>query len=155
MSASVSIGVDIESLHALYADPWIRARIQQDHRQTCAVQHHAVTYLSARIDDALAGAYMAIRFSLYEIELHSLLKRWAIYRSRELSRLCIDWAFSSHAEVQRITAWVIYGLESVRNHCLKLGFRLEGIRRHAVMQRGRLLDVYMLGMTRAEWEGKQ
>jgi RimJ/RimL family protein N-acetyltransferase len=95
---------------------------------------------------------MAIRFSPLEIELHALLKRSVLKHSRELGMACLGWAFSQ--PIQRVTAYIIEGLELARNYCLKLGFKEEGRRRAACVQGGVLKDVYVLGMTRLDWSSK-
>ena len=92
---------------------------------------------------------MAIRFSAIEIELHALLKKSSLKHSRALGLECLEWAFAQ--PIQRVTAYIIEGLESAKNYCLKLGFKEEGRRRSACMQSGIVKDVYVLGMTRLDW----
>jgi RimJ/RimL family protein N-acetyltransferase len=72
--------------------------------------------------------------------------------SRELGVACLRWAFGH--PILRVTAYIIEGLEAAKNYCLKMGFKEEGCRRRACVQNGIVRDVYMLGMTRQEWESK-
>lgn len=148
LAVSVSVGITDEHLQQVYSDPRI-AKVGHDHRPAAPVIHPAATYLSAWIGDQFAGAFLAIRYSPVEIELHSLLLRSAVTRSRDLGAACIDWAFSH--PILRVTAYVIDGLESARNFCLKLGFREEGRRRMACVQGGNPKDIHILGITRGEW----
>ena len=92
---------------------------------------------------------MAIRFSQLEIEMHSLLFKSSIWYSRDLGHLALDWAFDE--PIERVTAYVIEGLESAVNYCERLGFQYEGFRRNACMQDGELKGVWVLGMTREDW----
>jgi RimJ/RimL family protein N-acetyltransferase len=92
---------------------------------------------------------LAIRFSSTELELHSLLHKSAIKQSRALGCAFLAWAFSQ--PILRVTAYIIEGLESAKNYCLKLGMTLEGFRRNACIQSGQIKGVYILGMTRTDW----
>ena len=145
---SVTAGITSEQLEAVYSDPYI-LRVGHDDRPAAPIYHPAVTYLTANINGKFAGAFMSIEFSDIEFELHALLHRHAVYRSRELTRLLTDWAFSH--PIERVTAYIIEGLESAFNFCRKIGFTYEGTRRNACRQNGQLKDVYILGMTRGEW----
>lgn len=142
---------DRDALAALYRDPYI-ARVGHDHRQAEPIDHPAASYLGAYADDQLQGAFLVIESGFIELDLHALLTRRALPRCREFGRMCLSWAFG-HAHVQRVTAYVIEGLEQAKNYCLKLGFQLEGLRRDACQQAGRLLGVHVLGMTRRDWGG--
>ena len=138
-----------EQLFEVYADPYI-TKIGHDHRPASPIHHPQVKYLSAWIDNTFAGAFMAITFSSLELELHSLLKKASLPYSRELGLRFLDWAFTQHS-IERVTAYIIEGLTSAKNYCMKLGFTLEGCRRDACMQDGKLKSVYVLGMTRKDW----
>jgi len=139
-------GARAEDLRALYADPYI-ARVGHDHRPAAPIAHPQVVYLSAWVAGRFAGAFLAIRGAV-DYELHALLYRWARPWSRELGKACIRWAFSH--PIQRVSVQIVEGLETVRNYCLKLGFKPEGIKRQACMQNGVPKDIYMLGMLRSE-----
>jgi RimJ/RimL family protein N-acetyltransferase len=92
---------------------------------------------------------MVIRQSAVELELHALLKKSFVKHSRDLGSACLAWAFGH--PILRVTAYIIEGLETAKNYCLKLGFKEEGRRRCACVQGGIVKDVYVLGMTRQEW----
>lgn len=145
----VTEGITKDHLIEVYSDPYI-TKVGHDHRPAAHIDHPAVTYLSAWIGSTFAGAFMAVRFSPIEIELHALLRRHAIKHSRALGNACLKWAFSH--PILRVTAYIIEGLESAKNYCLKLGFKEEGRRRCACVQGGIVKDVYVLGMTRQDWK---
>ena len=136
-------------LSQVYSDPYIVGAIQQDGRPAKPVSHPCAVYLSAFLDDRFLGAFLAIRFSKHEMELHSLLHRDALKHSRELGRQVIEWSFDH--DIQRITAYVIDGLHKAANYCRRLGFVDEGRRRHACMKNGHPTDVLILGLTRQDW----
>lgn len=141
---------DRAAIEALYRDPYI-ARVGHDHRAAEYIEHPAVKYLGAWIGKKIVGAFIIIESGFIELDLHALLTRQALPKSRELGRLCIAYAFQNKS-IQRVTGYVIEGLEAARNYCLKLGFKDEGMRHDACMQGGRLLGVYTLGLTRKDWE---
>lgn len=149
--AFVTEGITKDHLLEVYADPYI-TKVGHDHRAAAHIQHPLVTYLSAWTGSTFAGAFMAVRFSPVEIELHALLKRASIKHSRALGNACLQWAFAQ--PIQRVTAYIIEGFESARNYCLKLGFKDEGRRRSACLQGGIAKDIYVLGMTRLDWSTK-
>jgi hypothetical protein len=149
--SAVTKGITKDHLFEVYSDPYI-TKVGHDHRPAAYIDHPAVTYLSAWIGSTFAGAFMAVRFSPIEIELHAFLKRSALEHSRALGVACLEWAFAQ--PIQRVTAYIIEGLESAKNYCLKLGFKEEGRRRAACMQGGIIKDVYVLGMTRLDWSSK-
>lgn len=142
-------GISERNLQAVYADPYI-ARIGHDHRPAAPVRHPLVTYLTATVNGAFAGAFMAVQANANELELHALLKKSFLRHSRALGAACLRWAFESRP-VLRVTAYIIEGMESVRNYCLKLGMTLEGFKRDACLKHGTPKGIYILGMTRRDW----
>jgi len=144
----VTLGISQQHLLEVYQDPYI-ARVGHDHRPAAPIDHPNATYLSAWVGDSFAGAFLVIKQSAVELELHALLKKSALKQSRDLGMSCLAWAFAQ--PILRVTAYIIEGLEAVKNYCLKLGFKLEGCRRNACVQNGVIKDVYVLGMTRQEW----
>lgn len=142
--------IDLGQLGSIYRDPYV-SRVGHDHRAAEPIIHPNANYLGAYVDGELVGAFLLIESGFIETDLHALLTIRALEHSRELGRLCIDAAFSD-PNIQRVTAYVIEGLTTARNYCLKLGFQFEGIRRNACMQNGELLGVHILGMIRKEWE---
>jgi hypothetical protein len=116
------------------------------------VIHPLATYISAWIGDKFAGAFLAVRQSQHDIELHALLLRESVRHSRQFSIHAVDWCFAQG--VNRVTALIVEGLEKTVNMCRKLGFSHEGLRRDSVMGNGRMVGVHMMGVTRAEWSEK-
>jgi len=141
---------DPGAIAPLFLDPYI-ARVGHDDRPAALIEHPHVHYLGARVDGELVGAFMIIESGFIEVDVHALLTRRALQHSRALGRLCLAQAFANPT-IQRVTAYVIEGLTSARNYCLKLGFQREGYRRDACRQNGHLLGVHILGMTRNDWE---
>lgn len=142
-------GVTADHLSMVYADPFVR-RATRDGQEFAPINHPAVTYLSAWHKGAFVGAYLAVRFTQFEMELHALLMRKAAPFCRTFSRLFVSWAFGKG--VQRVTANIIDGLDSVVNHCLKIGFVTEGFKRDALRVGGEIRGVHILGMTRVDYE---
>lgn len=142
-------GITSWHLSQVYSDPYIVRAISHDHRPAGPVHHPIATYLSAFLDGRFLGAFLAIRYSHCEMELHSLMHRDAVRQSRDACRLAIQWCFDRG--VERITAYVIDGLDKAANFCRRLGFVDEGRRRNACMKNGHLTDVLILGLTRQDW----
>jgi len=145
----VTVGITEQHLMEVYTDPYI-TKVGHDNRPAAPIQHPNVTYLSAWVDGKFAGAFMAIKFSSLEIEWHSFLKKTSIPYSRSLGKSFLDWAFTANP-IERVTAYIIQGLETAKNYGLRLGMKYEGCRRNACIQNGVLKDIYILGITREEW----
>ncbi len=141
---------DQGALAPLFLDPYI-ARVGHDDRPAAPIAHPHVHYLGARVDGELVGAFMLVESGYIEVDVHALLARRALRHSRELGHMCLAHVFGDPC-IQRATAYVIEGLTTARNYCLKLGFQHEGFRRSACRQNGRLLGVHILGITRNDWE---
>jgi RimJ/RimL family protein N-acetyltransferase len=150
------IGVDTlrAAVDAVFADPYIRERVAHDHRAPGFIAHPDVRYLAARVHGVCAGFFVLIDVSPLEVEIHAALHRWALPYSRDLGRACLAHVFADPG-VQRATAPIIEGLDSARNYCRRLGFKHEGTRRAACSKAGHLLDVWIMGITRPEWESMQ
>jgi hypothetical protein len=147
----LTVGISPENLANVYTDKYIESKVKQDHRDHYPVFHELAVYLSAWVDDKFVGAYLAIRRSSIEFEVHSFLLRDAVKYSRELGDLFLAWLFD-HAEILRVTAPIIQNLEAAKNYAMKFGFKIEGLQRNAVVHRGKPANVYMLGLLREEWE---
>lgn len=141
---------EIESLTELFKDPYI-AKIGHDHRALAPIEHPHVKYLSAKLNGQQVGAFMVVESGFVEIDIHAMLSKQALEHSRDFGRLCLIWAFAQK-HINRVTAYIIEGLDSAKNYCLKLGFKNEGMRRGACLKNGRLVGVHVLGMTRSDWE---
>lgn len=144
----LTVGITAEHLEQVYTDPYIIG-IAPDGRALAPVNHPLATYLSAWVDGRFVGAFLSIRYTEHEIESHALLTKQALKHSRKLGGMFLDWAFNQG--VMRVTAHIYDYLDTAKNYCLKLGFRLEGLRRNAAKKNGKAVGVYMLGITNQEW----
>ncbi len=148
----VSIGISDKNLQDIYQDSYI-SKVSYDNKPFEPIDHPLVKYITASIDGRFAGAFMIILFSKTEIEIHSLLKKQFVEHSRQLGREVIDFVFSFY-NPQRLTAYIIDGLNTAKNYVIKLGFTLEGIRRDACIKDNRMKNIYIYGLTRREWSIK-
>ena len=140
---------DFEALDAIYADPWV-SKVGHDHRPASPIKHPAARYLGAYVHGKLVGAFLIIESGFIDVDMHALLLRRAVAWSREFGRMCLDNIFANPV-IERVNALVLEGLESALNYAVKIGFKPEGFRRNAAMRDGKLVGIYMLGITRAEW----
>ena len=145
---SITEGISPENLIQVYSDEYI-ARVGHDQRPFAPIFHPSVKYVSAWIDGTFAGAFMAIKTTSVETDVHALLFRRAVRHSRELGRMFIAWCFER--PIFRITAQIIEGLDSALNYCLRIGFKREGFKPAVCTQGGALRGVHILGITRADW----
>lgn len=137
-------------IDSLCEDEYIASRVRHDLRKPGFIDHPAVEYFGAYVRGKLAGAYFVVKVSAIEVDLHALLLRSAARHSRQLARMIFACIFSNPS-INRITAQIREGLESVRNHCIKVGFKYEGFRRGACLLDGRPVGLHILGLTRDDW----
>lgn len=140
-----------EDIRAVYADPGV-LRVGHDHRTAGPVFHPEAHYLGAAVDGKPCGGFLIIESGWVEWDVHALLHGWAWRHFREFGRMCIAHCFNVCADLQRLTAQVLGSLTSARNYCIKLGFTVEGFRRDAVRVAGAPMGVWVLGITRRDWE---
>lgn len=146
---AVSEFITPAQIAAVYSDPYV-SRIGHDHRPAEPIYHPLAQYLAATVDGRFVGAFLTIRKTALDMEWHCLLHRAALPWSRVLGRCFLQWAFDQG--VLRVSAPIIEGLESARNYGFRLGLQQEGVMRDACMQNGILKSVYLLAITRQDWE---
>lgn len=149
-SIKITEGITPEHLADIYSDPYI-LRVGHDHRPAEYIDHPYVMYFSAWVNDTFAGAFMAIESGWIEWDLHSFLKKSAVKHSRALGSEFIHYVFAKNPQLLRVTAYVIEGLESAKNYCLRLGFKYEGQRRKAFVVNGQPRSCHILGLLKEEW----
>ncbi len=150
MTLSVRPIDDAAVINAVLTDPWIAERIRHDGREPGYIDHPAVSYWAAYADASLAGVFMVVRHSTWEVEVHAALARFAVKHGRALGWLFLAELWRDD-ELLRITAPVLSTLPTAANYCKRLGFRIEGVKRCACRQNGVAVNVIYLGMTRVDW----
>lgn len=146
----VKLGITKEHLDEIYSDKYISV-IEHDNRPFAPIEHNLVKYISAFDNGVFMGAFMIILFNNIEIEIHSLLKKTSIKKSRSLGKEAIDFVFNKYGNL-RLTAYIIDGLYKPMNFVKKLGFDLEGIKKDNCLKNGMPTDVHIFGLTRKKWE---
>lgn len=150
VAVAVTEGASTEQLVEVYSDPFV-ARIAHDHRKHYPVFSPAATYLSAWVDGQFAGLYLAIKASEIELDVHVLLKKKATRHSRALGAAFLAWCFSNPM-IRRLTGYIPDWIPAARNHSEKMGFKYEGVRRHAHIKDGQPRGLWIMGLLREEWE---
>lgn len=145
----ISRGITHDQLAEIYSDPRM-AIVGHDHRPCAPVDHPTAIYLSVHVDNTFCGAFLIIRASMVEMDIHALLLKCATKQSRNIGREVLKYIFDNWPDILRITGYVISGNYSALNYCLKVGMQFEGTRRHACIQNGVLKDVNITGITRAD-----
>lgn len=149
MTIGISVGISPEHLAIVYSDPYV-ARVAHDDRPHYPVFSDIAQYVTAWVGSMFAGAFLVIKWGSHDWDVHALLLKKHVKHSRALGELFISWCFS-HADVMRLTAKVIEGLESARNYTTRLGFVQEGFRRDAYIVNGELKGEYVMGLTLSDW----
>ncbi len=82
---------------------------------------------------------------------------WEKVSDAELIRFgreVVSYAFDTY-NLERLTAWFPAFNGVARRVSLRLGFRYEGLMRHAFLYKGKYFDVEMTGMTRRDYQAKR
>jgi len=149
---TVKLITDAAVINAVLQSPWIADKIRHDSRDPGYIDSPNIEYHAARVGGRIAGVFMAIRHSEYEIEVHAALARWATRHGRALGAMFLAQLWED-GNLLRITAPVLATLPSAVNYCLRLGFQREGVKRSACWINGAPVDVVYLGMLRGESSG--
>lgn len=145
MNIEIKINPSIHLLRELYDDEYIRRAAHDDRKFEPIINNQFVEYYSVYINDIFIGAFVVIKQSSVEFEIHSLLYKWAVQYSRDAGRAIIEKLFNENESLHRLTTYIIQGLESTVNYCKKLGFEIEGIRKQSCKVNGELRNIYMMG----------
>lgn len=146
----IASGITADQLVEIYSDPRI-AIVGHDHRPASPIAHPSAIYLSVHVDNVFCGAFLVIRVSAVEMDIHALLLKCASRESRNIGRAVLKYIFDTWLEILRITGYVINGNHLALNYCLRVGMTFEGTRRHAVVQNGVITDVNIMGITRQDF----
>lgn len=137
----------------LYKDPLV-SRIGDDLRTLEPLSHPLISYLGVFLSGVFVGAFVLIKFSPYEIEVHNILTRRAIPALRQISKMVVDYIFNTYP-IQRITGWIQEDIKTAINHVIKSGFLIEGCKQDALLVRGELKNLILVGLTRDRWRSLQ
>lgn len=141
---------DAAAIDSVLREPSIAAKLEHAGREPGYIDHPLASYWGAYVDAELAGVFLAVRFTQWEIEAHVAILREHVRHSRALAALFLSRCFEDE-EVGRVTAYVMDTLPSAANFCRKLGFADEGRRHHAWRRDDEWRDVLILGLTRQDW----
>lgn len=137
-----------EEINIVYNDTYIQNAIKQDNKQITQIIHPLVTYISCYNNNEFLGCFIKISQSDIETEGHSLLLKQGIKYSRKLLSLFIEFCF--YENIERMTTFIPNDLQTVINFCLKANWKIEGIKRNAIMKNNKPLDVTMMGILRKD-----
>lgn len=83
------------------------------------------------------------------IQMHPYLLSGHKHKIREVTRLFFSWAFNMQ-NVHKINVTIPFMYKKLRNCCLKVGFKDEGINRLSYQKGGVLMDQWHMGVTRGD-----
>jgi hypothetical protein len=145
----VTEGISRVHMDAIYADPYILS-VGHDHFPEVALYHETVQYYSAWIDGVFAGAFMTIKQSQFEVDVHAQLFKSSARQSRALGKELLELLYCDQ-DLNRVTAKIIDGRRSVINYCKKMGFVYEGRLREWCYCDTVATDLHILSMIRKDW----
>ena len=109
------------------------------------------TYLSAFVDGEFVGIFVARRLDMITAEVHVLLKREGVKHSRVLGRMFREWVFT-YIPVVRLVSMVLETSKKALNYDKRMGMSVEGFMKDSALKNGELVGMYIVGLTRADWE---
>jgi len=145
----LTLGISQQHLDEIYQDPYITSPFHDN------MQHQPVFvpnsfYLSAWVNDEFAGAFLMFKYSEAEMEVHSLLKRSFVKKTRTLGKELIKWVFDFE-HVLRLSTYIPSDMPSVMNYVEKIGFIPEGIKREVSTKNGSFINNHIYGITRTDY----
>ncbi len=137
-------------LEQIYSDPYIINSVSTDNFTPEPIGHGCVNYFSCFDGIEFCGCYLLIRQTVHEIELHALLNKKGMRKSREFGRLILDQCFSDE-RIFRVTGLIHSHMRKVVNYALKFGFKIEGFKRMTETKNSLPVGTYILGLTRGDY----
>lgn len=147
---TLSTKITEHQLKELYSDPYIINASKEDNEDFEPIIHPLVTYYGTFVNNVFKGAFLHIKYDTHEIEIHSLLKKDILKYSRDFGTLMLKEIFRDK-KIQRATSFLANDMNTVKNYLVKMGFKLEGLKRKAIFKNNEFKDVCMYGITRDEW----
>lgn len=143
-------GITQEHLEDVYSDTDIRKAFIYDGGTFEPIHNQLVTYYSAFYDDIFLGAFLCIKISQYDVEIHLLLNKLSAIYSRRLTKMMFDDLFEE--DILRISSKFIDGNKpTMINFAKKLGAKQEGKLRNAIKSNGIIRDIVIYGITKEDW----
>ena len=144
----VTLGITAEHMEEVYSHPSIQ-KLKTDHSELSPIYNPLVSYYSAWNDGVFVGAFLVVKNTPLDSEIHILLFPSSVRVYRDLCKIVI---MESLKNSNRVTAKVFSDLHSIVNLVKKLGFKYEGRIREMFLQNGIKKDVLIYGLLKSEWE---
>lgn len=144
----VTLGITDEHLNEVYSHPSIQ-KLKTDHSDLSPIIHPLVSYYSAWNNSVFVGAFLVIKNTPIDSEIHIFLLPKSIRVYRDLCKAVI---LEELKNSNRITAKIFSDMHSIENMVKKIGFKYEGKIREMFMQNGVKKDVLIYGLLKSELE---
>ncbi|KQE29071.1 GNAT family N-acetyltransferase [Acinetobacter nosocomialis] len=100
-------------------------------------------------DNITQGLFLLIKHNSIAIEIHTcLLPSLRGSKAVEAGKLILKLIFESH---QKVISWIPENNRKAKLFAQMLGFQVEGINRASFLKDGRLLDQFLVGLTKGEF----
>lgn len=109
-------------------------------------------WVTVRVKGKLIGLYNFHPHNKVTLEIHAhILPEHRKEHSIKSGKMALEW-FIEHCDYGKLIAQVPVKYENVKNFCLANGFVVEGVNRMSHIEGGVIMDMTLLGVTRAEVE---
>ncbi|AWL18218.1 DUF2824 domain-containing protein [Acinetobacter nosocomialis] len=100
-------------------------------------------------EEMLQGFFMLARHNSLSVEIHTcLLPSLRGSKAIDAGRLILKHIFENH---QKVISWIPENNRKAKLFAQMLGFHVEGINRASFLKEGRLLDQFLVGLTKGEF----
>ena len=100
------------------------------------------------------GVYCLHPHNRVTLEIHAFILPEHRKEHSEMSgKKILEWIYSEAEQYKKVIAQIPKLYPNVRDFCLKQGFALEGINRMSHLKDGKLMDMWLMGITREEIKG--
>ena len=105
-------------------------------------------WLLLSTEDELIGCYKVETRNSSHIEVHTnILPKHRKKYSKEAGLLLYEWILS-YERIMKLTVTIPVIFNNVRDYCLHFGLSDEGLNKSSIMKGGKLLDQWVMGITR-------
>ncbi|MFX6097781.1 DUF2824 family protein [Acinetobacter baumannii] len=141
---------DLEEINRIILNEHVQKDICDDPTQNEKVQNLGPhEWVGVVENDTTQGLFLLIKHNSIAIEIHTcLLPGLRGSKAIEAGKLILNLIFENH---QKVISWIPENNRKAKLFAQMLGFQVEGINRASFLKDGKLLDQFLVGLTKGEY----
>ncbi|MRA47184.1 GNAT family N-acetyltransferase [Acinetobacter pittii] len=141
---------DLEEINRIILNEHVQKDICDDPTRNEKVQNLGPhEWIGVVENDTTQGLFLLIKHNSIAIEIHTcLLPSLRGSKAIEAGKLVLDLIFENY---HKVISWIPENNRKAKLFAQMLGFQVEGINRASFLKDGKLLDQFLVGLTKGEY----